>query len=67
MTDTPTMMNIEQAAAFLQMPVSKVRTLCQTRAQERMGEKRLPFIRVGRAVYFTRSTLIGWIRKQQGR
>jgi hypothetical protein len=61
----PQMMSIEEASGYLRIPVAKIRTLCQERAQTRMGENRLPHFRVGRALYFTQSALIHWIRKMK--
>jgi Helix-turn-helix domain len=61
----PRMMSVEEAAEYLRMSVAKVKTLCQQRAQERMGEYALPHFRVGRAVYFTHSALVWWIQKMK--
>jgi hypothetical protein len=67
MTEThkPQMLDIEQASEYLRIPVAKIKTLCQTRAQERMGENALPHFRVGRALYFTQSALIHWVQKMK--
>jgi Helix-turn-helix domain len=68
MTDAlhkPQMMDIEQASEYLRIPVDKIRTLCQERAQTRMGDNRLPHFRVGRALYFTQSALIHWVQKMK--
>jgi Helix-turn-helix domain len=62
---TPRMMSIEEASDFLRIPVSKIKVLCQTRAQTRMGDNRLPHFRVGRALYFTQSLLIDWINRMK--
>jgi hypothetical protein len=64
-THRPQMMDIEEAAVYLRMPVSKIRTLCQDRAQTRMGDNALPHFRVGRALYFTMSSLIKWVREMK--
>ena len=68
MTDAPhkpQMMDIEDASEYLRIPVDKIRTLCQERAQTRMGDNRLPHFRVGRALYFTQSALIHWVQKMK--
>ena len=68
MTDAqhkPQMMDIQQASEYLRIPVAKIRTLCQDRAQTRMGDNRLPHFRVGRATYFTQSALIHWVQKMK--
>ena len=63
----PTPMSLEEAAAYLKMTPAELRRRTQAREQLRAGDYAIPFYKIGRCLWFTRSSLAGWVIRMRDR